>query len=163
MQGGTSDAHHSDGASLWPDAQHDARWRRHSVAAPGSSGIHRRAGKADRSQPTASSFDDYAAAFAPELAVTLNGKLISSTKAAWIAAERHRLGKVDRFVVAFAEGYDALLVIERYDDRSDLPSSPAMLFDPRYKARALRYGVGPDHLVHTIRIVETDGVFEVPK
>lgn len=113
--------------------------------------------------PTASSFDDYAAAFAPELAVTLNGKVISSTKAAWIAAERHRLGKVDRFVVGFAEGYDALLVIERYDDRSDLPSSPAMLFDPRYKARALRYGVGPDHLVHTIRIVETDGVFQVPK
>lgn len=112
---------------------------------------------------TASTFDAYAATLATDLIVTLDGKTIASDKTAWIAAERHRLGKVDRFVIGYAEGYDALLVIERSDDRSDLPSSPAMLFDPRYKARALRYVVGADKLIHAIQIVETDGVFQVPK
>ncbi|WP_140851272.1 hypothetical protein [Sphingomonas glacialis] len=120
---------------------------------------------ATRIVPTqsAASFDAYCATFANDLTVTVDGKRIAGNKAAWVAAEHHRLGKVDRFVVGFAEGYDALLVIERYDDRSDLPVSPSVLFDPRYKARAVRYAVGPDHLIHTIQIAETDGVFQVPK
>lgn len=113
--------------------------------------------------PTASSFDQYVAVFADDLTVTMDGKQIAPNKVAWVASERHRLGKVDRFVVGFAEGYDALLFIERYDDRSDLPFSPGMLFDPRYKARAVRYAVGADHLVHNIQIVQTDGILQAPK
>jgi len=113
--------------------------------------------------PTTSSFERYVAAFADDLTVSIDGKQIAASKADWVAAERPRLGKVDRFVVGFAEGYDALLVIERYDDRSNLPSSPTMLFDPRYKARAVRYAVGSDHLIHSIQIVQTDGIFQVPK
>ena len=113
--------------------------------------------------PTTSSFDYYIAAFADDLTVTVDGKQIAATKAVWVSAERHKLGKTDRFVVGFAEGYDAVLVVDRYDDRSDLPSSPTMLFDPRYKARALRYAVGPDHLVHNIEIVQTDGLLQVPR
>lgn len=112
---------------------------------------------------TESTFNHYLANFADDLTVTVDGKEIAAGKSAWVAAERHRLGKVDRFVVAFAEGYDAVLVIERYDDRSNLPSSPTMLFDPRYKARAVRYSVGPDHLVHAIQIVQTDGILQAPK
>jgi len=113
--------------------------------------------------PTTSSFDRYVAVFADDLTVTIDGRQIARNKVAWVATERHRLGKVDRVVVGFAKGYDALLIIERYDDRSDLPSSPAILFDPRYKARAVRYAVGPDHLVHSIQIVQTEGILQAPK
>jgi len=111
--------------------------------------------------PTASSFDHYVAVFADDLTVTMDGKQIAPNKVAWVATERHRLGKVDRFVVGFAKGYDALLVIERYDDRSGI--SPEMLADPRYTARAVRYAVGSDHLVHNIQIVQTDGILQTPK
>lgn len=112
---------------------------------------------------TDSTFDQYLAALADDLTVTVDEKQVAENKADWAAAERHRIGKVDRFVIGFAEGYDAILIIERYDDRSNLPSSSSILFDPRYKARAVRYAVGADHLIHAIQIVQTDGVLQVPK
>lgn len=108
--------------------------------------------------PTAATFDRYAADLASDLTVWDNGKEIASNKAAWIAQERHRLGKVDRRALGYVAGRDSILVIDQFDDRSDLPDYPHMLFDPRYETRALHYRVGPDHLIHEIRIVETDGV-----
>lgn len=106
---------------------------------------------------TTGSFDQYTSALADDLTISINGALVTSGKAAWIAAERHRLGKVDRRVLAFVEGHDSILVIDRYDDRSALPTSPGLLFDPRYKTRAVQYSVGSDHLVHAIRILDVDG------
>ena len=106
---------------------------------------------------TTRSFDQYADGLADDLTISINGAHVAAGKAAWIAAERHKLGKVDRHVLGFVEGPDSILVIDRYDDRSDLPSSPTLLFDPRYKTRATQYSVGRDHLIHVIRILDVDG------
>ncbi len=84
---------------------------------------------------------------------------MAATKAAWIAIERKRLGKVDRTVLGFVEGYDNVLVFDRFDDRSGVPTAPDTSYDARYKTRASQYAVGPDHLVHAIRIVQADGAF----
>ena len=111
---------------------------------------------------TEATFNDYAATFADDLTVSIDGASVASSRAAWIAKERHRLGKVDRRVLGYVEGYNSILVIDRYDDRSDLPTSPTMLFDPRYITRAVQYQVGDDHLIHVIRIVQTEGVIETP-
>lgn len=107
---------------------------------------------------TTATFDAYAKLLADDLTVTVDGKAVAADKAAWLAAERHRLGKVDRTMVAHVEGYDTLLVIDRYDDRSDLPDRPGLLFDPRYLIRAVQYQTGSDHLVHAIRIVQSPGL-----
>ena len=91
--------------------------------------------------------------------VTLNGKTIAANKADWLAIERARLGKVDRSVYGYAEGRDNILVFDRFDDLSDehCPQGGTCVFDPRSHARAVQYQLGPDHLVHSIRIVESDG------
>lgn len=107
---------------------------------------------------TATSFAAYAKLLGNDLTVTIDGKPVATSKAAWFATERHRLGKVDRTMVAHVEGYDTLLVIDRYDDRSDLPDDPKILFDPRYVIRAVQYQVGDNHLIHTIRIVQSPGL-----
>lgn len=109
---------------------------------------------------TDATFDDYTNALADDLTVSIDGVSVASGKPAWIAIERHRLGKVDRRVLGYVEGYNAILVIDRFDDRSDLPASSTMLFDPRYKTRAIQYRIGDDHLVHAIRIVQADGVIQ---
>lgn len=111
---------------------------------------------------TAATFGQYAAELANDLTVWVNDKEVASDKATWLALERHRLGKVDRRVLGYVEGYDSVLVIDRYDDRSDLPEDSHAIFDPRYKTRAVRYRFGPDHLVHVIRIIETDGLMQTP-
>lgn len=107
---------------------------------------------------TPASFEPYTKLLADDLTVSVDGKPVAANKAAWLAVERSRLGKVDRTMLAHVEGYDTLLVIDRYDDRSDLPDNPKMLFDPRYVIRAVQYQVGDDHLVHTIRIVQSPGL-----
>lgn len=107
---------------------------------------------------TPATFERYAADLAGDLTVWVDGKEVASSKAAWLALERHRLGKVDRRALGYVAGRDSILIIDQFDDRSDLPDDPNMLFDPRYETRALRYRFGPDHLIHEIRIVETDGV-----
>ena len=108
---------------------------------------------------TSGSFDRYAGLLANNLTVTLNDKTIAANKAEWLAIERARLGKVDRSVYGYAEGRDNLLVFDRIDDLSDehCPQGTACVFDPRFHARAVQYQLGPDHLVHSIRIVESDG------
>lgn len=115
--------------------------------------------------PSAASFDQYAALFAGDLKVTLNGHQVASSKPAWLAIERQRLGKVDRFVYGFAEGRDNILIMDRFDDRSDEHcwSGSRCLFDPRWHARAVRYDIGADHLVHAIRILDTDSIFRTPR
>ena len=108
--------------------------------------------------PTSASFDRYAAALANDLTVTLNSKTIAANKGDWLTIERASLGKVDRIVYGYSEGHDTILVFDRFDDLSDehCPQGDTCVFDPRYHSRAVQYQFGPDHLVHTIRILESD-------
>ena len=110
-------------------------------------------------------FDRYAALLADDLKVSINGSEVASSKRAWLAIQRQRLGKVDRSVYGYAEGRDNILIMDRFNDRSDehCPPGDSCIFDPRWHARALRYEIGADHLVHAIRILETDGIFQVPR
>jgi hypothetical protein len=114
--------------------------------------------------PTPGNLDRYAALFAGDLKVTVNGKEIAADKGAWLEVVRNRLGKVDRYVYGYAEGSDSILVMDRFDDRSDehCPPGGTCVFDPRWHSRAVRYEIGSDHLVHAIRIVESDGIFRTP-
>ena len=108
---------------------------------------------------TSASFDQYAGLLADDLTVTLDGNMVAANKAEWLKIERYRLGKIDRSVYGYAEGRNNLLVFERFDDRSDerCPQGGTCVFDPRYHSRAVQYQFGPDHLVHFIRIVQSDG------
>ena len=112
---------------------------------------------------TPATFDRYASLLADDLTVTLDGKRIATSKAGWLAIERSRLGKINRSVYGYAEGRDNLLVFDRYDDRSDehCPEAHTCAFDPRYHARAVQYELGPDHLVHSIRIMQSDGFLRI--
>ena len=107
---------------------------------------------------TSASFDHYAAALADDLTVTLNSKTIAANKADWLTIERTRLGKVDRTVYGYSEGRDTILVFDRFDDLSDehCPHDGTCVFDPRHHSRAVQYQFGPDHLVHAIRILDSD-------
>ncbi|MEG8038030.1 hypothetical protein QP166_01215 [Sphingomonas sp. LR60] len=109
---------------------------------------------------TAATFDAYAADLAPDLAVTINGAPVAHDKAAWVAMERHRLGKLDRHVISYTPGWDSILVLDECDDRSDVPAG--VIADPRYRTRAIRYTFGDDHLVHAIGIIETEGLMIRP-
>lgn len=115
--------------------------------------------------PSEANFDHYAALLAGNLKVFVNGDAVASGKPAWLAIERQRLGKVDRFVYGFAEGRDNVLIMDRFDDRSDehCPPGDKCIFDPRWHARAVRYDIGADHLIHDIRILDTDSIFQVPR
>lgn len=108
---------------------------------------------------TPASFARYTSLLADDLTVTLDGTRIAASKAEWLAIERPRLGQIDRSVYGYAEGHDNILVFDRFDDRSDerCPQGRTCVFDPRYHARAVLYQLGPDHLVHAIRIVQSDG------
>ena len=108
---------------------------------------------------TPASFGSYARLLAGDLTVTVDGKTIAASKAQWLAIEKPRLGKIDRSVYGYAEGRDNILVFDRFDDMSDelCPQGHTCAFDPRYHARAVLYQLGPDHLVHAIRIVQSDG------
>jgi hypothetical protein len=109
---------------------------------------------------TPNSFDQYANALGDDLKVSINGRQAAADKTAWLMSERRKLGRVDRRILGLVEGRDSILVLDRYDDRSGLPTSPNLLFDPRYKTRAVRYEIGADHLIHAIHIVETEGVIQ---
>ena len=110
--------------------------------------------------PSAESFDSYAALLANDLKVTVNGNEVARGKPAWLAIERQRLGKVGRYVYGYAEGRDDI----RFDDRSDehCRSVDRCAIDPRWHARAVRYEIGADHLVHAIDLLETDSIFRTP-
>ena len=116
------------------------------------------------STPTPETFARFASLFADNLKVTVNGKDVAASKAAWLAIERTRLGKVDRFVYGYTEARDSVLIIDRFDDRSDLhcPAGHTCVFDPRYLVRAIRYEIGADHLIHGIRMVQSDGFLRTP-
>jgi hypothetical protein len=109
--------------------------------------------------PSADDLAPYAALLADDLKVIDNGTAIATSKAAWLAIQRHRLGKVDRRVQGYAEGSDNVLIFDSFDDLSDehCPDGRTCVFDPRFHSRAVRYEIGADHLVHAIRIVESDG------
>lgn len=112
--------------------------------------------------PTAAGFPRYAAALADDLVVQVDGAGVAATKRAWLAIERARLGRVDRVVIAYAEGRDAILVVDRFDDRSGGPAGPGLVFDARPVSRAVQYVAGPDRLIHLIRIVRADGALRLP-
>lgn len=111
---------------------------------------------------TAATFEGYAGEMASDLSVWIDGEKIASSKASWLAIERRRIGKVDRHVLGYVDGYDSILVVDLFDDRSDLPENPNLLFDPRFKTRAVQYRFGLDRKVHTIRITQTEGVLQKP-
>ena len=102
---------------------------------------------------------------ADDLTVTLDGKMIAANKAEWLAIERARLGKIDRSVLwrtprgATTCSFSIALMIGRM---SIARRAAACIFDPRYHARAVQYQIGPDHLVHSIRIVQSDGFLQDP-
>lgn len=106
---------------------------------------------------TPKTIDVYASLFADDLHVFQDGRLIAAGKAAWLALERDRLGKVERHVIGHAEGRDNILIVDVFDDRSGLPVRPGLLFDPRFITRAARYQFGSDRLIHEIRFVEGGG------
>lgn len=108
---------------------------------------------------SAATFDRYAAALHDSVTVKVNGKGVASNKFAWLTLERRRLGKVDRNVLGHVVGGDgSILVSDRVDDRSGLPTEKGVVFDARYQTRAVRYEVGRDNLIHAIRIIQADGV-----
>lgn len=113
---------------------------------------------------TPATIDDYARLLADNLTVTIDGKTVADTKQQWLGMVRQRLGRVDRTVEAYAEGRDSILVFDDFDDKSDehCPAGRTCIFDPRYHARAVKYQVGADHLIHDIRIVQTDGFLRTP-
>lgn len=115
--------------------------------------------------PTASGFAGYAGLFADDFTVTANGKTIAASKEGWLTLERPRLGKVSRFVYGFAADSHSILILDRFDDRSDehCPPGDHCIFDPRWAARALRYEIGADRLVHRIRILQTASIVRTPK
>ena len=112
---------------------------------------------------TQATFNRYAGDFGDDLRVSLDGKEIASSKANWLALERRRLGMVERHVLGYTNGYDSILVFDRFDDRSDLPDIPTMHFDARYKTRAVQYQIGADHMIHTILITQVEGPLQTPK
>jgi hypothetical protein len=107
---------------------------------------------------TPQNFEVYAAAFASDLHVFLNDREIAPNKAAWIALQRSRLGKVDRSVIGHSEGWDSVFIVGQYDDRSGLPVGQGLIFDPRFVTRAERYQFGPDHLIHELRMIQGGGM-----
>lgn len=115
--------------------------------------------------PTESNFATYSGLLANDLTVIANGRTIAASKGEWLSVERVRLGRVDRFVYGFAADSQSVLILDRFDDRSDehCPPGHKCLFDPRWFARATRYEIGADRLVHQIRILQTDSIMQTPR
>ncbi len=115
--------------------------------------------------PTESNFAAYSGLFANDLSVISNGHTVAARKDEWRSVERARLGKVDRFVYGFAADNHSVLILDRFDDHSDehCPLGDKCLFDPRWVARAMRYAIGADHLIHQIYILQTDSIMQTPR
>ena len=115
--------------------------------------------------PTETNFPTYSGLLADDLTVIANGHTIAASKDVWLSVERARLGRVDRLVYGFAADNHSVLVFDRFDDRSDehCPPGHECIFDPRWVARAVRYEIGADHLVHQIRILQTDSIMQTPR
>lgn len=115
--------------------------------------------------PTDSNFAVYSGLLANDLTVIANGHTIAANKGEWLSVERARLGRVDRFVYGFAADNHSVLILDRFDDLSDehCPTGHKCLFDPRWVARAVRYEIGADHLVHQIRILQADSIMQTPR
>jgi hypothetical protein len=115
--------------------------------------------------PTRSTFGAYSALFANDLTVTMNGRTLAANKEEWLTIEKARLGKIDRFVYGFAADHDSVLILDRFDDQTDehCPPGDKCVFDPRWVARAVRYDIGADHLVHHMRILQTNSIMQTPR
>lgn len=115
--------------------------------------------------PTQSTFAVYSGLLANDLTVIANGHTIATSKGRWLSVERARLGHTARFVYGFAVDTHSVLILDRFDDQSDehCPRADKCLFDSRWVARAVRYEIGADHLVHQIRILERDSIMQTAK
>jgi hypothetical protein len=111
--------------------------------------------------PTQENFSAFTKAFADDLRVIVNGKETASSRDAWIPSQVRTLGKIDRRVVLFSEGYSDLMIVDQYDDLSDVIGKPNIIYDSRFKTRVTRYTVGLDHLIHMIRSEEAPGFWRV--
>lgn len=109
-------------------------------------------------QITPDNFGAYAAVFASDTRVFLDGAVIAANKATWTALQKALVGKVDRKIIGYSEGINSLFVVDQYDDRSALATSTNLLLDARYVTRAEVYEFGPDHLIHQVRIVQGGGM-----
>ena len=85
---------------------------------------------------TPKNFESYTALFADDTHV--NGSEVAANKAAWLTMQKMLIGKVDRKIIGYSEGADDVFVVDRYDDRSALPTAPDLVFDARYVTRAER-------------------------
>jgi hypothetical protein len=101
---------------------------------------------------TPDSFSTYAAKFADDVDVSVNGGEIASGKAAWLSLERARIGKSLRHVIAYSVGGNTIMVLDEFDDMLDCPIG--MGCDPRYITRAALYKIGTDHLIHEVRFLQ---------
>ena len=109
--------------------------------------------------------DGYAALFANDVVVDLNGNAIAAGKAASLQLIQSRLSKFHRRI----DGYTLasmpepgssgeLLVIDEVD-----PVAPAdMVADARWTTRATLYQFGSEGHIHHVRIVEAAGFLQVP-
>jgi len=108
----------------------------------------------------AASFDRFARLFADDVVAYQGGTTIAAGKSAWLALERGRIGAFHRRVDSYSESNmpsngtsGELLVIDEVD-----PVAPAnIVADPRWTTRATLYEFGPDRLIHTVRIIQTQG------
>jgi hypothetical protein len=116
----------------------------------------------------AASIDRWSALFANDVVASVNGTLLVRGKAEWVALARANIGKFNRRLDGYtmssapSEGTAGeLLVVDEVDQVP--PPIPNAIFDPRWSTRATLYGFGPDHLIHTVRILEAKGFFQVPR
>lgn len=120
------------------------------------------------SKVDAASIDRWSALFADDVSASVNGTLLARGKAAWVALARENIGKFNRRLDGYtmssspSEGTAGeVLVIDEVD--AVPPPLPNAIFDARWSTRATLYGFGPDHLIHTVRILEAKGFFQVQR
>jgi hypothetical protein len=115
----------------------------------------------------AAAIDRWAALFADDVIASVNGVMLARGKPDWVALARSQVGKLHRRVDGYtlasipSEGNSGeLLVIDEVDPVP--PAVPNMIADPRWSTRATLYGFGPDHLIHSVRILEAKGFLQIP-
>lgn len=113
---------------------------------------------------TVATFDRYADLMSNDIKVTIDGSVIADGKQQWLRIERERLGKVLRRPIAYAEGgvenrdgafYLNIMVIDQFDDQSDIDPNSSAASEPRYATRAVKYSIGDDRLIHAIDILQS--------
>lgn len=112
---------------------------------------------------TKDTFDGFADLLSNKLSVTIDGSTVARSKDEWLSIERRRLGKTHQYLIALAEGggetcegvfYKTVMVIDKFEDRSDIDPSDLTVYDPRPITRAIKYRIGDDDLIHAIDMLQ---------